>query len=195
MEESITTRDILSSFFRQYKMFRLIFLASIAISILSIIFSTTLYQASGSLLVKFGSDADAKVNDSKSDTQLSSTDRREVIQSNVDIIRSHDLLKMVVEKIGVEQIYPGLTERVGKKDSPLEMAIQNLKNSHLTVKSSTQSNIIDINAMNTKPEMAAEIVEVIQNVFITRQLEIFNKPQIVFLQEQIKIAGENPGAR
>ncbi len=190
MENSVTIRDILASFFRQYKTFRLIFFVAILFGVVSLVISTPLYEASGSLLIKFGADADAKVTETKSGEPLTPSDRREIIQSNIDIIRSHDLLKMVIEKVGIERVYPKLTEKVGKKDSPIEVAIKNLDRNHLSVKSSSQSNIIDVNVMNPNPKVAAELVDAIQNIFITRQLEIFNKPQTIFLQEQVKLAEE-----
>lgn len=186
MDETFGIRDVIAAFFRQFRIFFLVFLSTISLGILSIILTVPLYQTSGSLLVKFGSDADARVNNPSGNIQISTIDRREIMQSNLDIIQSHDLLKMVMEKIGIERIYPGITDSIGTSDSPLEVSIQKMQRKHLTIKSSQQSNVIDINVLNQNPEIAAEIVREIQSIFIARQLEIFNKPQTNFLLEQVK---------
>ncbi len=186
MEDSLGIRDLIAAFFRQFKVFFLIVLATVSVGLLVIIFSTPMYQATGSVLVKFGSDADARVNNPNDNTPVTQADRREIMQSNLDILQSHDLLKAVITKIGIERIYPGLTEIVGTKDSPMEVAIFKMQNKHLIIKSSPQSNVIDIKALNTSPEIAAEIVSNLQSIFIQRQLEIFNKPQTNFLMQQVK---------
>ncbi len=190
MEDNFTIRDLISAFFRQYKIFRTVFLLCVVAGILAIIFSTTLYQASGSLLVKFGANANAGVNRTDNIVPIPENDRREIMQSNLDILQSHDLLKAVISKIGLERVYPGITESVGTSDSPIEVAIDRMARKHLTIKSSQQSNVIDIDALNESPEVAAEIVSTIQDMFIDRQLEIFNKPQTAFLQEQVKQSAE-----
>lgn len=136
--------------------------------------------------MKFGSDADARVNNPNDKVQISTIDRREIMQSNLDILQSHDLLKMVIEKVGVDRIYPGLSESIGTNDSPVEVAVRNMQRKHLVIKSSQQSNVIDIILLNQDPEVSAEIVRELQSIFIARQLEIFNKPQTNFLLEQVK---------
>ncbi len=191
MEDTITIRDILSSFFRQFRTFCWVFATAIIIGIATIIFSQTLYFSSGSVLIKFGSDADAGVNETnKNNQQSSQNDRREMIQSNIDIIQSHDLLKSVLEKLGIERVYPDIAEKPDSPSMKMENAIKTLKTQHLVIKSGSQSNLVEISALNASPEMAAEVVSTIQNVFIARQLEIFNKPQTEFLEEQVKISQE-----
>ena len=190
MDESFGIRDIIVAFFRQFKIFFLVFLCTISFGILSIILAVPMYQTSGSVLVKFGSDADARVNNPTGNQQISTIDRREIMQSNLDILQSHDLLKLVMEKVGIDRIYPGITDSVGSTDSPVEVAIQRMQRKHLTIKSSQQSNVIDINVLNQDPVIAKEVVQEIQNIFIARQLEIFNKPQTNFLQLQVKESEE-----
>jgi uncharacterized protein involved in exopolysaccharide biosynthesis len=186
MEESFGIRDIVTAFFRQLHVFSVVVVSCVLLGILTIAFSVPLYLTSGSVLVKFGSDADARVNNPNDKVQISTIDRREIMQSNLDILQSHDLLKLVIEKVGLDRIYPGLAEKVGTSDSPIEVAIQTMQRKHLVIKSSQQSNVIDIIFLNQDPEVAAETIRELQNIFISRQLEIFNKPQTNFLLEQVK---------
>ncbi|MEQ1705398.1 MAG: GNVR domain-containing protein [Rickettsiales bacterium] len=186
MEGTFGTRDIVAALFRNLRIFSAVVAGCVLLGILTILFSVPLYLTSGSLLVKFGSDADARVNNPNDKVQISTIDRREIMQSNLDILQSHDLLKMVIEKVGVDRIYPGLSESIGTNDSPVEVAVRNMQRKHLVIKSSQQSNVIDIILLNQDPEVSAEIVRELQSIFIARQLEIFNKPQTNFLLEQVK---------
>lgn len=188
MDKQLTLRDLLGSFFRQIKTFKIVFSVVVIAGIIYIATSPRLYQSSGSLLVKFGADAELGVNKDTRTTQMSAGDHREIIQSNMDILQSHDLLKDVLTTVGVSRVYPEIVAKNDVATSALEEAIYKFERQHLVVKSSLQSNIIDINILNTNPEIAAQIATLLQDKFIERQLEVFNKPQTAFLQEQIKIA-------
>ncbi len=134
MEGTFGTRDIVAALFRNLRIFSAVVAGCVFLGILTILFSVPLYLTSGSLLVKFGSDADARVNNPNDKVQISTIDRREIMQSNLDILQSHDLLKMVIEKVGVDRIYPGLSESIGTNDSPVEVAVRNMQRKHLVIK-------------------------------------------------------------
>lgn len=179
-------RDFLTSFFRQYRVFRAVFATSLLLGILYLLFATPLYEASGSLLVKFGNNADAGVGKSATDARITPMDRIRIVESNLEILQSHDLLKSVLLEIGLERVYPSFSDA----DDGLEKAIHKLQNSDLNVRSNIQSDVLEIVFLNKSPEVAAEFVRVLQDKFIHKQLEIFNKPQTEFLQEQVKLASE-----
>ena len=179
-------RDFLTSFFRQYRVFRAVFAASLLVGILYLLLATPLYEASGSLLVKFGNNADAGVSKSERDARITPMDRIRIVESNLEILQSHDLLKSVLLQIGLERVYPALADA----EDGLEKAIKKLQDSHLTIRTNIQSDVLEISFLNKSPELAAEFVRILQDKFIHKQLEIFNKPQTEFLQEQVKFASE-----
>jgi len=186
MDYSLSIRDLLGAFFRRYRLFRKVFILVVLFGIANILFSQKLYQANGSLLVKFGADAESGVNKPNNNMPLPSNDRKEIMESNIEILQSHDLLESIIKKIGIQRLYSELSD----DRSGYETAIKKLNDSHLSVKSPTQSNIIEISILNKDPEVAAEFVSDLQEAFITKQLEVFNKPQTEFIEEQIKQAYE-----
>ncbi|MEZ5692234.1 MAG: GNVR domain-containing protein [Rickettsiales bacterium] len=185
MDENINIRDLISSFFRQFKMFMLVFISAVTIGALFIAFAEKQYISTGSLLIKFGASAEAGINKDSDREIISSNDRREVMQSNIDILGSNDLLREVIEKVGIENVYPNIEKEVKGRDVPLEAAIKRLKTKHLSIKSGSQSNVINVIVFNKSPKVAKKLVETIQSVFITRQMETFNKPHTDFLLEQV----------
>ena len=186
MENSANMRDILTAFFRNSRLFCKVFLGTLATGVLYLLLATNMYEASGSLLVKFGSDADAGVNKPYPEARLSPMERREIVESNLEILQSHDLLKSVLMEIGVARVYPSLDG----DDAGIEKAIKKLQDKDLNAHSAMQSNILEISVQNQNPEVAAQIVSVLQDKFIYKQLEIFNKPQTDFLNEQVNLARE-----
>ena len=166
-------RDFLTSFFRQYRVFRAVFAASLLVGLLYLLLATPLYEASGSLLVKFGNNADAGVSKSERDARITPMDRIRIVESNLEILQSHDLLKSVLLQIGLERVYPALADA----EDGLEKAIKKLQDSHLTIRTNIQSDVLEISFLNKSPELAAEFVRILQDKFIHKQLEIFNKPQ------------------
>lgn len=185
MKLELTPRGLLVTLFRQRIRILLVFLVIMGLGMSYIIYAKPMYHTAGRLLVKFGENAmpDVAMRD-KAPVELSVNDRSETMQSNTEILRSHDLLQTVVLEFGPERIYPGITKRVEGRDTPVEATIKTLLKNHLNVKFSQQSNIIEVHMLNSNPEVAAQFVKRLLELFIRRQTEVYNMPQTSFLEEQ-----------
>lgn len=190
-----TPRGLLSVFFRQQFKFWLVFLLIVASGIYYLQNAKPLYEAYGSLLVRFGESAspDIKRPDNRP-SEFSPSDRGEMVQSNMEILRSYTLLQSVVNDIGVTRLYPSddgmeeTGEASAGKETPVEAAVKRLIFSDLNVKSNAKSNIIEIRVMNEDPKLAAEFIGKLMDKFIARQMEVYNQPQLEFLSQQVKQA-------
>lgn len=190
MQIEFTTRGLLAHFFRQGRKIALVFLAVYCLGVAYVVVSKPMYETGGSLLVKFGNNTPERITHEEGGTTIvSQDDRRETMQSNIDILQSHDLILSVVNVFGPEAIYPGITEKVGTTDSPAEATVYRLLKKDLTIKSGQFSNVIEIKMQSHDPEIATKFVHKLMEMFIARQSEIFNKPQTDFLREQVKQAG------
>lgn len=186
MQMEFTSRGLLATFFRQQLKFWLVFLLVTAGAVYYITTARPLYQAAGSMLLRFGQNASPELAiGSGRAEEISQNDRREIIQSNIDLMYSHDLLRAVIEDVGVETIYPGITERTGGKDLPIEAAIRQLSQKHLMVKVGQSSTIIDVIVFNEDPAVAKKVADRLFAIYISRQSEVYNKSQIAFVQEQL----------
>ena len=183
----------MTAFFRQRRKFALVFLLIVAGGVNYIAFTKPEYEASGSLLVKFGRDATPEISrmDSSSEPQIiTQGDRRETIESDIQILQSHGLLYEVVRAYGPDKLYPGISKRAAGADDPVEAAIRKLWNGGLIVKSNPQSDIIQVWMVNQNANVAAFFIHDLFRRFIERQSEVFNKPQTNFLDEEVKRAAE-----
>src|SRR5579872_3718949 len=132
-----TTRGWISAFFRQRQKFSAVFLLFLIGGLGYIVFAKPQYEAAGSLLVKFGRGATPEIarEENNSPEIITQGDRRETMESDMQILQSHGLLYEVVHGIGTEKLYPGITKRVTGSDDPEEAVIRDLWKSDLIVKS------------------------------------------------------------
>lgn len=191
MQIELNSRGILSAIFRQRMTIILISVISLISGGIYLYTTTPIYESSGSILMKFGRDAAPEL--SKSDSSpnvISQNDRREIMQSSIDILRSHNLLQAIVNEAGAERIYPGLTEKLKGKDSPTEVTVFLLQSRDINIKAGQQSNVIEIGISNEDPKLAAWINLRLLTLFIAKQSEMYNPPQTDFLQEQVDKASQ-----
>ena len=147
------------------------------------------YEASGSVVVKFGQDARPETNTSEqADYAESDTNaRQEIIRSYIKIISSPDMLRGLVKEFGALRLYPDLEGKLAA-DAPVEeVAVRNLLEGDLKV-TYDQTHVIDIAVRNQDPEIAMEIATRIMQSFVRRRTEIYNTPQTDFLRQQIEEA-------
>lgn len=189
MQIEFTTRGLLAHFFRQSRKITQIFIAVCATGLIYLLVVKPTYETGGSLLIKFGNNTPQRITHVEGDTSIiSQDDRRETMQSNIDILQSHDLILSLVNEFGVENIYPGIIAHVGTSDSPAEAAVRRLMKSDLTIKSGQFSNVIEINMQSHNAALAAKFVHRLMEAFIAKQSDIYNKPQTAFLNEQVREA-------
>jgi uncharacterized protein involved in exopolysaccharide biosynthesis len=185
----LSPRGFLNCFFRQYPKIIAVFVFFLFCGIVVIATSDTLYESTGSLLVKFGPNATPDISQGKNNAEeLSANDRLEILQSDMEILQSHDLLQEAVEETGVETLYPGLTRKVAGTDSPVEAAIKRLLKGDLDVKTGQQSNIIDVSVMNKDSTVAAHFLSYLFALFLTRQSDVFRNPHLAFLNTETQQA-------
>ncbi len=191
MQMEFTSRGLLATFFRQQLKFWIVFLLVVAGGVYYITTAKPLYQAAGSMLLRFGQSAEPEIAPGAGHTsEISQNDRREILQSNIDLLYSHDLLRAVIEDVGIETVYPGITEASKDKDVPIEAAIRNMSQKHLVVKAGQTSTLIDVLVFNERPEIAQLLEERLFALYMTRQSQVYNQPQIAFVQEQLVQAKE-----
>jgi tyrosine-protein kinase Etk/Wzc len=180
-------RGLLTALFRQQTKIFIIFGLITFIGIFYLANMTHVYEAKGSLLVKFGQGAvlDLDRSGRQGGTEFSPNDRDEIIQSNIKILQSTVLLSEVLDKIGVDNFYPGLTEASASVNDARQTAIERLNKKDLKVFSDSKSNIIDVRVTNKDPEIAKKFTETLMEQFIIRQAEVYRTPQTNFLQQQI----------
>lgn len=186
-----TTRGWMTAFFRQWRKSAVIFLLIVAGGLVYIAFTGPQYESQGSLLVKFGRDATPEIgqqDNTGGPEVITQDDRRETIESDMEILQSHGLLHEIVDALGAENLYPGITRRVKGTDDPDDAAIRRLWKGDMVVKSDPHSDIINVWVVNRDPKVAALFITTLFQHFIARQSEMFNKPHTDLLEAEVKKA-------
>lgn len=191
MQIELTSRGLITTLFRHRLKLVASFVFCVFIAFAYLMTATPAYESVGSLLVKFGRAATPDVFDFKGDgVEVSQNDRREIMQSNIQILQSRDLLRTLVHDFGVETLYPGLTATLRPGDNPVESAINRLQSDDLIAKSALNSDIIEVHLFNQDPRLAAKFLQKLFDAFIFLQSDVYNKAQTDFLSEQVKQAEE-----
>ena len=179
-------RGLLTAFFRKKDIFILIFSLVILVGGVYMSHMPPVYESKGAFLIRFGQGALPTVGsaDGQKTTEFSRDDREEIIQSNVMLLQSEDLLKEVIRAVGLERVYPGITTRMKGTEIAEQAAVTWLREKGLKVSADPKSNIIEISVLNGSPVVAQEIAARLMEKFATRQSVIFGAPQTVFLQQQ-----------
>lgn len=190
MHIEASLRGLLAAFFRQKTKFLIVFALVLSAGLIHIARIDPVFAARGSLLIKFGQGAlpDVARDSSQSFKEVSHNDREEVIQANVKILQSSNLLTRMVHEFGPERLYPGLSRAVGGSETPEQIAARRLGSSDLFITPDPRSNMIEVSVTNADPVVARDFAKKLLEGFIERQLEVYSTPQSNFLQTQINEA-------
>jgi len=200
------TRDILNVLFKHQRKILLTFLVIVAVATVNAFFATPVFETQSSILIKFGREY-AYRPEVGEDRPPVALDRQDLINSEIEILMSRDLIDQVVQKIGIERLYPGLDEPpplfsmdtlraaldsladwlAGREDRPqtlLERATTRfLRN--LEIEAVARSNVIRMTFQHTDPEIAALALNTHVDQFKTKRLEVFSGTKLAFLEEQV----------
>ena len=188
MDIESSSRGYLTAFFRQIGALMLVSAVIFGAGIWYLKTTKPVYEAGGSVVVKFGQDAGAEGTGSGMN-EADSVARKEIIKSYIKIIFSHNMLQELVREFGVYRLYPDLKDSVEENIPPEDVAVRLLMERDLKV-SAGQSYIIDIAVQNENPKVASEFANLVMDAFIRRRTEIYNKPETGFLNQQVEEARE-----
>lgn len=187
-------RGVLHAFFRHKTKILLIFMLFAAAGAAVVLTARPVYEARGSLLVKFGRGAvpDANRPDGSRPAELARDDRSEIMKSNVKILRSHALLGDIAAAMGMDapDSSGNPEEKKESKEIELQKAVARLT-AALDVRADDNSNIIELSVRDEDPEKAARIANLLIDRFIVRQAELYNASQAGFLDKQVEAMKES----
>lgn len=157
---------------------------------------TPLYESTALLLIKVGRELvyQPEIGEGKSFTQ---GNIQAVLNSEVAILLSLPVMEGVVRKVGLEQLYPDLAQRLTEVGSaPSELAertetalyleaAQRLSSS-LTAQALPEAQVLRIAYRHPDPQVAAQTVGAVVVGFTEEHLEAFGEPELVqFLETRV----------
>jgi uncharacterized protein involved in exopolysaccharide biosynthesis len=177
-------RGVLNGAFRHKWRFVGVFSGVVALALAVAVIVQPVYRSDALLLVKFNgryAEADTVAGAA---IQAQASERREVMNSQAQILRSHDLLLQAATAVGLERLYPDLAEDPEATGDIGRKAAEELDRD-LEIEPTKDTNVMHISLLNRDPEIAAEALRVLIENFRVRQMEVFLNPQSEFLQDQL----------
>jgi uncharacterized protein involved in exopolysaccharide biosynthesis len=184
----LTTREVLSILFKER---RKLFGAFLGLALGVIAYSyllTPYYDATGRLLVKTGREFQIRSDPSQPVASAPSVTKQEIVNSEIQILTSRDLMAAVVHQIGAGKLYPashwfGLG---GGADTESDDAAIKSFSTDFKVVPVEQSDVISIAYRNGNRDVAIEALNLVVQLYQQKHADMFSDPRYKFLGQQAK---------
>lgn len=179
-----SVRDTIQTFFRRKFTFLLIFGGACLVGAAYLFFTTPLYLSGASLVVRFDQRATPDIDRSRTPSQqLGSNERREIIYSDADILRSPDLLRRAMNEVGLARLYPKIASDGHGQARQEEEALKAF-GTDLVVDVGLQSDVINLSFLNPDPQVAHDAVKALLDQFYSQEASVYANPQLQFAEEE-----------
>ena len=177
-------RDFLTILFKHRSKVWVIFLATVlTVTVGSFLIPPT-YEAKSSLMVKLGREYVTRPEVGNAQSFLLSLNQEEVVNSEIQILSSRELIEKVLTTLTVETVYPDLVKSPPSRMTPLQAAILDFEKK-LTVEGIKKSNVIEVAFQHKDPRVAARAVNLLVDLHKEKHLQVFSDPQSSFLEKQL----------
>ncbi|MEA3468016.1 MAG: GumC family protein [Thermodesulfobacteriota bacterium] len=185
------TKSSLQDFFSVLKKRKLamliIFLSIISGTVAITLTQTPIYEITSTVMIKYGREYIYRPMDrlEKGEVQPMLTfDNTRIINTELEIYRSKELIEKTISSIGIDRLYPKLASPKDSNDTMLSYAINSFKN-NFSVFHIKESSVIGISFQHKDPELAVEAVNLLTDFFKEKHIQLFKNPQAPFLEKQV----------
>jgi uncharacterized protein involved in exopolysaccharide biosynthesis len=173
----LSSRELLSILFKEKR--KLIGVFAV-LSALAIGYSFTLapyYEATTRLLVKSGREFQTRSDPSQPVVAVPSSTKQEIVNSEIQILTSRDLVEAVINKIGLGRLYPN----AGSVDAAIRSFGADFKASPVE-----QADVIAASYRNPNHDVAVEALNMLVQLYQHKHAEMFADPRYKFLEQQTR---------
>ena len=179
---SVSLRDVVAPVFRHQRLVAVSFLAIFLGSIVAAFLLPKQYQAEMKILVKRERVEPTLTSDKTTVIDSRSEVSEEQVQSEVELLRSRDLLENVVKACGLA---PSANRQNDREQSvSLARAVRNLEKK-LQVEPLKKTNLINVTYQSQDPELAARVLNTLSSLYLEKHLAVHRLPGAFdFFQKQ-----------
>jgi uncharacterized protein involved in exopolysaccharide biosynthesis len=169
-----TLRDLLTIAFHDRKRIGAALLAGLLLTLLVVASMPKKYTAEASLLLRLGREyLYTPETGDPSTAQPLPYDREQTLVAEAKILTSRDVIEGVVGKVGVANIYPGITSN--RTATPLQqaeaaMTLERAINADLL----KGSNLLQVSFSHDDPEIAAKVLDQIIESYLRKRQQVFS---------------------
>ncbi len=152
-----------------------------------LIFAVQKFESVAQLVVTFG-DRSTPAVDHGPVTELTPSDRREIVMSHAALLQSHDLAQATIEALGIDAVYPDIVASPPSRGTPMDEAVRTFQD-NLSVEVGAQDNIITLGLRHPDRQMAPKLVQKLIDLYVERQTEIYHNPHEEFIAKEVQRNG------
>ncbi len=181
----LTTRELLSILFKEWRKLAGVFLG---LALLVIGYSYTLtpyYEATTRLLIKSGREFQVRSDPNQPIASVPSTTKQEIVNSEIQILTSRDLIEAVITRIGADRLYHGSAGWFTSDAGALETAVRQFYADFKAIPVEL-ANVIEITYRNPNRAIAVETLDILVDLYQKKHAEMFSDPRHKFLEQQTK---------
>ncbi len=182
-------RDVLHIFFKYRGRMIAVFFAVAVVATVVTFLTPPAYEAKSTVMIKFGREYVYRPELGEGRPPLFLTSGEGVINSEMQILTSRDLLKRVVTEIGHEKMYGDSVDVFSPLVTPVDAAVMKLEQD-IKVENKGRSDVIQIAYVHRNPEIAAKAVNLLVDLFREKHLQVYSGTTTPFLERQLAIYGE-----
>jgi len=171
----LTSRELLSILFKE-KLKLIIVFVCLCVAVIGYSYLLApYYEATTRLLVKTGPEFQTRSDPNQPVASVPSTTKLEIVNSEIQILTSRDLVEAAVNKIGAQKLYPG--------SANTEAAIRSFQ-SDFRAAPVEQADVIDASYRNANRDVAVEALNEIVDLYQQKHAEMFADPRYKFIEQQ-----------
>ena len=188
-----TLRDLLLQAFYHATLLRRCLWLGLALGLSAAALVRPNYVADTLMLVFIGPESAPAQDGAGLGTTVVSVDGLKVVQSEIQIIQTDQVIRAAIEKIGAATIYPALAKpgwfgflAVGNAEAQLGAAMQKFRGGDLRVESEAGSNLIRISFANPDREIAIRVVRGVLDAYLAKRRDVYASTNSSFLGREIE---------
>lgn len=181
-------REVLHVFLRRKTLFAVMFGIVGLTGGAYLMFKQPLYMSSATLVLHFGGPGVADIDHSAASIQLQgSNEHREILYSDAAILNSPELLRSVVDNIGLANLYPRIASSTATDAAKQSRAVKAFA-SNLAVDVGARSDVVNISFLHPNPVLARDAVRELLRRFYQQEADVYANPQLAFAQSEAQKA-------
>jgi uncharacterized protein involved in exopolysaccharide biosynthesis len=185
MQTVPNVRDLLTALFKYRHIGLVAFLATVATVSVETLRKPVVYEATSLLLVKTGREH-AYLPEFGDSRIYVNRDREGIIKAEMKILKSRDLAQRLVDSEGAEAVYPSLVSAASSAEEARGAVVTRLLE-EITVAGFEKTDVIRVSLQHRDPQLAADVVNELVEIFKEMHLEIFSKNDAsAFLEEKVR---------
>ena len=177
-------REAVLTFFRRKFTFLLVFTAVCLAGAAYLLIATPQYMSTASLVLRFDQQTVPNIDRSRQPTQpLGANERREILYSDADILRSPDLARQTINAVGLDRMYPKIVRKAHTDSERMDDALKAFA-TDLVIDVGLQSDVINVSFLNPSADVAHATVQTLLEHFFSQEAVIYANPQLRFTKDE-----------